>query len=492
MTWASEDGEPRVPRWARRWLLVIGILVAGAVLSIVVLHLVFPSRIRSQLAAIRARGEPVTSADLRDFCIHPPADEDATQLWLGAARHIQAKENRPVLKSLPFLGDGPDPALPGQAWEQFEVAQQQLANLAPEMEQLHAAGRLGGRARMPVDFTAGFNTLLTNIQELRNLARWLSLEANIRAHAGDAQGTAESLRTGLLLSQAIETEPLLVSQFVRIALHGIATRQLLRLLPAVDFSDDDLAQLGATLESLEFHSAIRRALAGERALGLTAFEVPASAGLPPAVRWAGFLTGGSDENHFLELMGDYVAASELAWPQLIAEFDDLSQAAPARLGHFDIITRLILPTLQPVWKTFARAETVNRLAIIAVALERYRRRAGHPAPNLAALVPDYLAKLPDDPTSGEPFDYRATETEYVVYSPTQLFDISKGEHVDEETGAHPLLFFRWPPRPEESKEPPSDATPDAPANAGDATEAASPSNYPPPEPRPFPDPKRGG
>ena len=80
-----------------------------------------------------------------------------------------------------------------------------------------------------------------------------------------------------------------------------------------------------------------------------------------------------------------------------------------------------------------------------MALERYRRQEGHPAVDLAALIPQYLEALPDDPTTGEAFRYRSSESSYVVYSLTQRFEMGKDERADPETGAYPACMFRWPP-----------------------------------------------
>ncbi len=445
MSRALTDDASWLPRWARRWLWTIGLLAVGLMLTVVVLHLVFPSQIKQQLALIRARGEPTNAEELGAYYTYPTVGEDATQLWLTAARQLKARSNWNAVRTLPFLGDGAEPPLPGQNWEQLDTATAFLAARAAEMQQLHTAAHMGGRARLPVDFAAGFGTLLNDTQTLRSDgARYLALEANVRAHTGDAHGVAESLRAGLILSRALETEPVLVSQMIRVGIHATAAKELLRLLPAVDFSDDDLAQLGATLESLEFHTAILHSMAGERAFGIMAFENPASSGLPPATQFAARLTGGSSKHRYLEIMREYIAASELPWRQLIDELQSIGQSVPGRLGHFDFIARMQLPSMGRAWTAFVRGEMLNRLAITAVALERYRRREGHPAPSLAALVPDYVAKLPDDPTSGKPFEYRATESGYVVFSESQMFDIPKDQQVDAETGANPMFLFRWP------------------------------------------------
>ncbi|MEI2722644.1 MAG: hypothetical protein V9H26_03600 [Verrucomicrobiota bacterium] len=55
-----------------------------------------------------------------------------------------------------------------------------------------------------------------------------------------------------------------------------------------------------------------------------------------------------------------------------------------------------------------RSETLRRLTITAIALERYRLRHGRPPNDLAALVPDFLPAVPIDLMSGRPLAYLLT------------------------------------------------------------------------------------
>ena len=141
-----------------------------------------------------------------------------------------------------------------------------------------------------------------------------------------------------------------------------------------------------------------------------------------------------------------IELTELPWPDFLVASDALvlkvnSGASSAR----NVLTRMMIPGLQTTTTAIARAELTRCVLVLAVALERYRRQEGHPAANLTALVPKYLAVLPDDLTTGKAFLYRSGESSYVVYSPTQRFEMGKDERADPETGAYPACMFRWPP-----------------------------------------------
>ena len=121
---------------------------------------------------------------------------------------------------------------------------------------------------------------------------------------------------------------------------------------------------------------------------------------------------------------------------------------------------------------------MNRFAILAVALERMRRSTGTPPQHLQDLVPDFVAEVPEDPFTGEPFCYETIDGRYVLYSKVQrdptrialrtaramdvdpsslLVDAAKkttvpsGSIWDLPAETYPYLLFRWPPLPAESQ-----------------------------------------
>lgn len=68
-------------------------------------------------------------------------------------------------------------------------------------------------------------------------------------------------------------------------------------------------------------------------------------------------------------------------------------------------------------ESFPLAQTAVDLAALACALERYRLADGEFPTTLDALVPRFVAKLPDDILTGEPLKYRRTDAGgFVLYS----------------------------------------------------------------------------
>ncbi|MBI2823663.1 MAG: hypothetical protein HYX69_03105 [Planctomycetia bacterium] len=461
--WATGEPWDRPRRWPWRVLWGGALLVALLAIIIAVLSFRGQGERARRLEEIRARGEPTNLAELAAWYKAPPPDEDATKLWDQAGQILEVAAGKLTSSKLPYFGSGgvvPPP--PGQPWEELELARQFLDDHADAMQLLHRAADLGGRARfpgvVPTKAMAGV-TPDRSVMNMRISARAVALEANARAHAGDPQGALESIRAGLVLSQALADAPLLVAQLLRVATHGMMISEIKSMAGSKDLKGDDLAALQSTLEKIDFAEGRRRALVGERAFALTMFD-EFNASMPRPLSAAKNLLTQGDDASYLAIMSDLIATCDKPWPITVSDTDALTASWGSRVSRRHVMTKLLLPAMKAYMDPFLRAETSNRLALIAVAVERYRRQKGHSPAELAALVPEFLKQVPDDPTSGEPFRYVVTDEGYALYSPTQRFPIGSDQALDAQTGANPSLLFAWPPRPIERAESPNTADED--------------------------------
>lgn len=431
------------PIWRRwRWILAAAVIVLLAVSA--VLYVRGQTEIAQQFAAIRARGEPTSMDELEAYYTPPSADQDVTQLWLSGAKLLAAQTAFPAVKQLPFIGEANNPPLLGQPWPKIGRSRQFLQKNAVELQQLHAAAERGGRARYLIGIAN-----MNNSQLIRNAARCLQLEAYVRAHDNDLHGAAESIRTGLLLSQSLENGPSAIDQLVRIALHGVAIDTLKRIGPD-NLPAADLQRLQTTLSQIEFSAAVKRVAVGERAYGLTAFDDPnASGALSTPVQYVYPLWQSADLMMFLRVTSELVAVSERAWPARADAMDEWAEQTRFRATRLHGLTQMLIPMFPTMHNILARAETANRLALISVAIGRYRQQHGRPPESLGALVPELFTELPLDPVADAPFQFRATEDGYLLYSPANSQVSVSIQKPDAETGADPRLVLRWPPPPEE-------------------------------------------
>lgn len=404
-------------------LSVLAMLLFLAAAFIVGLY-VSARQLQSELDQIKAAGEPLTVSDLDALYAYSPKDRDTTQLWLDAFALIDSPEYQSEAKLLPIVGEGVAIPPPSEPWPHLDAAEAFLAKYQAPLEQMHRAAELGGQARFPVKFSDGIATLLPHVQQVRIGARLLRLEAEIHARRNDPRAAARSVRAIFAAARALEGEPIIVSQLVRIALNGVGCEQIERLLPAGVISDEELLQFDRELLAIDDEAAYRRSLLGERAIGILTFENSAAVGAlgqqaPSGLRRR--LLGKADEAAYLQLMGKYVAASqsktlplrEAIW-QTEDEVTSLINSSQARWRY--PLTKLLMPTLQASTQAVCRAQAMQSATRTAIAIERYRRIHGQSPNALDRLVPDFLDKLPLDPFDGLPLRYRADATGYRIYS----------------------------------------------------------------------------
>ena len=66
----------------------------------------------------------------------------------------------------------------------------------------------------------------------------------------------------------------------------------------------------------------------------------------------------------------------------------------------------LTPNWRRAYQVAFRTETRRSLTVASIALRRYELRHGRPAPDLAALVPEFLERVPVDFMCGQPLRYR--------------------------------------------------------------------------------------
>jgi hypothetical protein len=100
------------------------------------------------------------------------------------------------------------------------------------------------------------------------------------------------------------------------------------------------------------------------------------------------------------------------------------EIAGGRLGrtlngmiHHQLLASLLLPSLGKLPLRAATGQTAADEAALGCALERYRLANGQFPEKLEALTPQFIARLPDDVFTGEPYKYhRAGESAFTLYS----------------------------------------------------------------------------
>lgn len=422
----ATDISDTLPRQRRIGPGLILLLAFGGFLVVLLLTvswawLASRRELAAELERLRASGEPASVNDIEAFYEVPPAGRDTTKIWLTAMAPLDMPQFGTDGKDLPFVGEVAEPvSLPGEPWPQLDQAEQFLAKYQRSLEGMHRAARLGGQARYPTNFANGISMLLPHVQQLRAAARLLELEAVVHAHRGRPTAAVDSVEAMFAAARSIEQEPILISQLVRMALDGVARQRIAWLLSSDVLDDDQLARLEAGLAAIDYHPSFRRALLGERVIGLQTFADPSLMGRDYSVLRFAPLPA-ADQALYLQMLAQSIAAAdkrgaarERAIEQVDLHLKKLAGSVGGKLRY--PITFLTLPSLEAFAVAISRNEAERDATRMAVAIERFRRVHGSVPSKLEVLVPQLIAVVPIDPFSSRPLVYRPTTSEYLVYS----------------------------------------------------------------------------
>jgi hypothetical protein len=257
------------------------------------------------------------------------------------------------------------------------------------------------------------------VQGLRSAARLLELEAEVRARRNDPRAAAQAVRAMFAAAHSLEQEPLAISQFLRIALNGVACAEIERLLAAVELSDSDLVAFDRDLRAIDYEAGFRRVLLAERAIWSWMFSTLSGPDTAAALRWSPFRN--ADEAAYLMLMEKFVAASrstQLPLRVAISQTDlDVAAVLQSSSASWRYpVTKLMTPSFKPHADAACHAQAVQCTARAGIAVERYRHTHRALPRSLDQLAPDFLAETPTDPFDGAPLRYRIDATGCKVYS----------------------------------------------------------------------------
>jgi hypothetical protein len=320
-----------------------------------------------------------------------------------------------------------------------------LAEAGPVFAELQAASkRPYSRFNIHYEDEDPAAILLPHLAVVKRLSQVLSLRACAELALGQTDQAFEDTRLLLRLTDACKDEPLLISQLVRMAQLNLALQPVAEGMR--QWSEPQLRSLQTEIAHYDFCADARRALCAERfwssamidciqrSTDKLSFIGNISGSQPSGFDLGALLMGIAPTGWFaLEQLNCSRAIDQYLLPMIdvagrrisphsdrqaderIAELTNRSS-----LGlyfHHLFFCRLLLPGGSGMAQKTAFAQTAADCAVIACALERYRREHGQYPELLGALQPQFLQSLPHDIINGQPLRYRRTETgEFVLYS----------------------------------------------------------------------------
>jgi hypothetical protein len=317
-----------------------------------------------------------------------------------------------------------------------------LSKYDSAIQELRRASQLPA-SRFPLNYdTDNPNAiLLPHLTALRRCSQMLQLRAIAELQNNQSDKALADIGLILRLTDSVHTEPILISHLVRIAMGKIALQPVWEGLAEHRWSDGQLASLDSELAKLNFVADYGIAMRGEQACGVGLIDYlrrerksnicnlfteddlgvprlyPAGWYYQSQVRYCRFFT------RWYLLLADVERGvfPPASVRNANAALDtELKQANPYR--RLEI---MLLPSLGNAAKKFAGGQESVDQARVAIALERYHLAHGEYPESLAALTPQFIAKLPHDVINGQPLHYRrdppspgsdAANKRFVLYS----------------------------------------------------------------------------
>lgn len=313
-----------------------------------------------------------------------------------------------------------------------------LGKFDPELKELREAAASRPACRFPIhyDEQPSWAVLLPHLGRLRGLSMLTHVRATAELEAGRPAEAFEDLRLGFRLADGITNEPIVIDHLVRVSWLSIDLQIVREGLLRHAWTEMQLTEMENYLSTLDLLAEYKFAMRGERAFGIAGLDYLRRRGIGAdsmgymddqgrarnAGNWLNLLSGWCYQNmlNISRLHQDYTLAAVDAQAHRV--FPGISQngeraVEKMRWGPYTLLARMLFPALQKTVVKSARLRTYVDSARVACALERFRLANGRLPDTLDALVPRFLAAVPNDVIDGKPLRYRpGAKGGYVLYS----------------------------------------------------------------------------
>lgn len=430
-------------------------VVLGSLLALVLVTLLIDrgvdQRLRQEIAAIKARGEPTTVEDINRTISNTPLDRnpafmilDRTAFLLGPAKFPGEPENMPHIGSArPVITGTPLPpnqsealrlyfsARMGDLWvkDKSEVRREESypddATVSDVLRELYQILALPGGRYERQFTTPAVLTTLPELSRYRGIAQLLACAADYHAESADLPACGDDLQAMFRLNEMLDCKyPPLIQVLVQMAMETLYVEQIERAINRCGLAPTDLETNQRRLTDIQNGLNLKGAMMVERVCFIDTYNwVKSGAGSIGTV--AGLSMAGPvlpsnpniwqyipilpslDAAYGLEGLGLCVEAACSADPDSISK----AKMADSRLASapsYAIFSSSMLPSLSRSIELQFKSVGSKRTMIAALACERYRLANSDWPESLTDLVPEYLKAVPNDPFDEAPIRYAVT------------------------------------------------------------------------------------
>jgi hypothetical protein len=400
-------------------LLAVFVLALSAVYAFAVA--VSAAKLRKAYAELEKDGRPMQAPDIIPPRI--PDSENAALLYQSAILLLKAQPAE-LGDLLSDLSRRSESLLKGSIEPNELASLEELIRQDAVSEALAILQRGTSRpgCRFDRQYNAGFRIDLPVI-DLRHMAQILYAKARIEARAGRHAAAWELARTQLKFADALQYEPIVISQLVRWRMIRLACETIQAICEAGPPEETQLADLMNSLQTLDDIRPLLLAADGDRLIvGEWLFNLPRYESRK-MLRNEAFVENDMSGLHYWALFHwitfrPIFLADHAAYLRATCETsrmierpyspDDKKELTSRRHA----LTHALFPGFYRVREICLESTAQTRITRAGLALLQYKQRYGAFPPTLGALDVKNL----DDPFIDQPLRYRAEPEGFVLYS----------------------------------------------------------------------------
>jgi hypothetical protein len=363
---------------------------------------------------------------------------------------LEALRSGTLTNTVGFRSDKRDPASRRVA---ALAILESMKEIEPKLAEMRAASARP-YARYPIELKDDpWSLAFPHLAKLKGTCQRLRLKASAELAAGQSAAALDDVKLMLYLADSIKDEPFVISYLVRIGCREMAIHVIWEGLAQGTWPAAQLQELQTRFHERDFLQDLSRNLKAEHAAGIMTPDLIRKFGIKylfalgdvlessdwvskPLVMGLGNLAPSGwlyqeklnysrlfhlQQQPLLDQAGavkSRISPSEVkaAAGKMERELAYKHRFAGSALNH-TMFASLLLPALGNITMRGVSAQTSTDHTALACALERYRLAHGNVPEKLDALVPQFIAQLPNDLITGEPYKYRRTDDgQFILYS----------------------------------------------------------------------------
>lgn len=394
------------------------VLLLITVAALLLMRWVFVRQLRAEIAEIKARGEPLTEAEMADPPV--PDAENAALVYEKAFKELPPyKTFWDQIEPIEKLMKNDDSASMDKARQLMKPYAMAFA-LSKQAASMPKCAFHAGRHVRYFD-SPGF--------KLRCLSRIAFIYAVLYARDGKMDDAVDVMMTGLSMNNMHEGESELFSAVHRESMVLWAYVEIKKIAGCGQISEPQARKLCAQLRRVDVMAIHRRGLQGDRAYILTMDNsdpvtwtrrrgIPVStwdavrlSADPVNLAWRNVILFG-DEAAWLHLYGKLIHADYSTYAKAKSQLRDME----SRIPFYAIQTKIIAPVLVESLDSPFRADAQIKGSQVFLALLAYHDTHKAYPSSLAELRKDPGWEIPRDPFTGKEFIYKKQGYGFLLYS----------------------------------------------------------------------------